>query len=87
MITYWNGKPCKTERVRVVVGKSLRPTWWCAALEGKEQSALKITQDGGTFYLNDDEEAWVKITEGKGSFMYGHKSLPVERELDSEGDT
>lgn len=81
MKTYWNGLHCQADKVTVVVGKSLRPTWWCADLEGKERQAIKITQDGTSFYIDDDVDGWLKITEGKGSFMYAHKSLPVEKEI------
>jgi hypothetical protein len=79
--TYWNGEPCRAERVTVIVGKPLRSTWWCAPLEGKEHPAIKITQGDESFYIADDERGWQKITEGKGSFMYSHSSLPVEREV------
>ncbi len=81
MKTYWNGTECKATKVQVIVGPSLRPTWWCADLEGKEYPAIRIEQGGDLFYIADDERSWDKITKGKGSFMFGHKSLPVEREL------
>lgn len=87
MKTYWNGLPCKAERMQVIVGKPHKPTWWCAPLEGKEHSAIKISVSGESFYINDDEEAWLKITQGKGMWDYAHKSLPVEREIDSKGES
>lgn len=80
--TYWNGEPCKAERVKVIVGKSEKPTWWCAKLEGQKFRAIKITQDGYSFYIADELAAWHKIREGMGSFMYSHKSVPVDREIE-----
>ena len=76
---YWNGEPCKARRVRVIVGKSPRDTWWCADLEGQERSAIEIEYHGQKFYLNDDADALEKITVGRGSPQYGHASLPVDR--------
>lgn len=78
---YWNDEECVATKVKVIVGKSRRPTWWCADLHGKELFAIRIEQGYQTFYLNDDEDSWAKITVGFGSPTWPHKSLPVEREL------
>ena len=76
--TYWNGYPAKCRRVRVVVGKALRPTWWCASLEGQEREAVEVHGDGEVFYLdNKDGQGWAKVTVGRGSPMWGHAELPV----------
>lgn len=85
MQTYWNGEPCKATKVQVVVGKPLRPTWWCAHLEGKVHPAIKIECDGSEpFYIDDQPQSWTKITVGLGSPSYGHRSVPVAREIESE---
>lgn len=86
--TYWNGDPCTAEVVRVVVGPSPRPTWWCADLEGKEIMAIKVTPSvragGGPHYLANDLSAWITITAGKGHWNGGgYRSVPVEREVRS----
>lgn len=82
MQTYWNGEPCEARKVRVIIGPSERPTWWCANLAGAEREAVRVEYGGRTFYLdNQHGDGWRKVTEGMGSPSYGHYSLPVEREL------
>lgn len=81
--TWWNGEPAECRRVRVVVGKSERPTWWCADLEGTTRNAVEVKYAGQTFYLdNADGNGWAKVTVGRGSPGYGHASLPVAEVLD-----
>jgi hypothetical protein len=53
---FWNGEPCFAKAVKVIVGKSPRETWWCAALAGKEHSAIEISQGAERFYINDDAD-------------------------------
>lgn len=78
--TYWNGDRTPAERVRVVVGESPRPTWWCAPLAGTEREAVAVTYCGETFYLdNEDGSGWRKVTVYRGSPWAYHASLPVER--------
>lgn len=80
MTTYWNGEPCEARVVRVIVGSSLKPTWWCADLEGTEREAVEVRYDGQTFYLDNENNAgWLKVTLGEGAPGWGHRSLPVER--------
>lgn len=74
---YWNFEPCKARRVRVIVGKSPRETWWCASLEGQERAAIEVDYHGQKFYLDDDADAIEKLLIGRGSPRYGHSSLPV----------
>ena len=75
--TFWNGEPCEARRVVVIVGKSLRPTWWCAPFEGQRRAAVRVTYNGGTFYLDDETgSGWHKVTSGRGSPWVGHSSLP-----------
>lgn len=83
--TYWNGEPTPCRRVRVLVGKAMLPTWWCAALEGTERDAVEVSYGGRTFYL-DNEEApdhyhhagvgWWKVTAGYGGPDLYHAELP-----------
>jgi len=92
--TYWNGERTECTKVRVVVGKSGAPTWWCAELEGQERNAVKVRYNNQTFYLDDDafpEDAftqehkagagWRKVTEGHGCPDYYHAELPVKWEV------
>lgn len=78
--TYWNCRPAPARKVRVIVGKSERPTWWCAKLEGQEREAVEVYGDGEKFYLdNEDGSGWAKVTRGFGSPEYGHSELPVAK--------
>lgn len=78
----WNGERCRALKVRVVVGKPDRPTWWFAGLEGTERRAVRVDYGGQTFYLdNEDGSGWAKVTVGRGAPQWGHKSLNIEREV------
>ena len=84
--TFWNGEPCQARRVRVLVGESERSSWWCARLVGTTREAVEVTYGGQAFYLdNEDGSGWRKVTNGKGSPQYGHKSLPVARVVEPLG--
>lgn len=77
METFWNGEPCVAERCEVIVGKSLRPTWWCAGLEGTRRKAVEIIYGGDKFYIDDESgHGWYKVTEGRGSPRVASASLP-----------
>lgn len=77
--TFWNGQPCKATYGTVVCGRSPRPTWWCAGLEGKRLVCVKVEYGNQVFYLENAEgQATIKLTAGKGSPQYGHKSIPVD---------
>jgi hypothetical protein len=78
--TFWNGEPCKARRVIVIVGKAEKPTFWYANLEGQERQAVEVVYGDQTFYLdNVTDSGWDKVTAGKGSPRYGHRSLKVAR--------
>jgi hypothetical protein len=80
--TFWNGEPCEARIVKVIVGKPLRPSWWCADLEGKQRTAIQIAQQGQTFFIDhEDGTGWRKITEGRGMPNYPHSSLPSDSQL------
>lgn len=82
--TRWNGERCKAEKVRVIVGPSDRPTWWCAGMVGQERAAVRVEYGGHKFYLDDEDgSGWRKVTAGRGSPEWPHSSLPVEREVTS----
>jgi len=79
-MTFWNREPAVCRRVIVRVGKALRPTWWCADLEGQEHPAVEITYDGSMFFIdNEYGVGWRKVTLGQGA-PFGphsrHRSLP-----------
>ena len=81
--TYWNYEPTPARIVRVIVGKSERPTWWCADLEGTEREAIEVNYHGHKFYLdNENGEGWNKVTRGRGGPEWGHSSLPVQTVLE-----
>jgi hypothetical protein len=84
--TYWNGERTPARRVRVIVGPSPRPTWWCAGLAGTEREAVEVRYgEQPPFYLdNENGSGWAKVTIGRGSPEWGHSGLPVERVLNEE---
>ena len=84
--TYWNGERTSARKVLIRVGKSERPTWWCADLEGQERKAVEVSYFDKPFFLDDEDgSGWRKVTEGHGSPTWGHRGLPgdsvVLREL------
>lgn len=75
--TYWNGEECAARKVRVIVGTAAKPTFWHAGLEGTERAAVEVSYGDQQFLLdNEAGDGWQKVTEGRGSPRYGHKSLP-----------
>lgn len=83
--TYWNGEPCSARKVRVSVGHALRPTWWCAGLEGTIRQAVEVTYGERVFFLdNEDGSGWWKVTSGKGSPGAYHAGLPNDSEVVDE---
>lgn len=74
---FWNGEPATFRRVVVRVGKSLRPTWWCATLEGKTRKAVEVSYGDKNFFLDDENgSGTAKVTIGRGSPQVYHASLP-----------
>jgi hypothetical protein len=75
--TYWNGEPTPARKVVVRVGRAMRPTWWCANLEGTERRAVEVKYGAETFFLDNENGAgWAKVTTAHGSPQWGHASLP-----------
>lgn len=80
MKTYWNGEPCKARRVIVIVAPAEKSTFWYAHLAGKERQAVEVVYGNQTFYLDNAADlGWAKVTTGKGSPRWGHRSLSIER--------
>ena len=79
MSTYWNGEQCQARKCSVIVGAVERPTWWCAGMEGTTRKAVRVDYGDQHFYLDDEDGGgWMKVTVGKGSPQWGHKSLPQD---------
>lgn len=85
--TWWNGEPAEARIVHVVVAEPEKPTWWFAGLVGSVREAVEVTQDGQTFYIDNQGgesgftpgNGWRKVTVGRGSPQFGHASLRIER--------
>ena len=81
--TYWNGEPTPCRRVRVIVGESEKPTWWCAGLEGTVRRVVEVSYFEEPFYLDNEEgQGWWKVTAGGGGPDCGHAGLPVKKVLE-----
>jgi len=84
--TFWNGEPCEARKVTgVVVDDGRFPQYWARLFVGTERRATEVTYGGNTFYLDDedwqgsgDEPGWRKVTAGRGSPQYMHRSLQLE---------
>lgn len=86
-LTFWNGQPTPARRVRVRVGSAVKPTWWCAPLAGTVRAAVEVTYGDERFFLdNEDGGGWRKVTIGRGSPNYGHKSLPQDSVIVEDAD-
>lgn len=86
--TYWEGKRCRCEIVRIVVAPPPAPTWWCAMLTGTVREVVKVYHGDVPFYLDNEafKEApagggWRKVTEGQGSPRFGHRQLFASAEV------
>ena len=90
--TYWNGQPCRAEKVLVRVAKSPKNiwwyTWWCSGLEGTIRKAVAVYyfDDRVVSHLldNEDGSGWAKVTEGYGSSNWPHRGLPLASEIVTE---
>jgi len=80
---YWNGEPCHARFVDIIVGKADKETYWYAKHEGQKRKAIQVgleTPKGNVLFLldNEDGSALEKITVGRGSPPWGHKSIKGE---------
>lgn len=80
--TFWNGQPTPAVPVRVIVADAPGvQQYWARDLVGTEREAVRVTYCGAVFYLdNEDGSGWRKVTDGRGSPRWGHRSLWVQRE-------
>ena len=46
----WNGEEAEITLGTVICGKSLRPTWWCAKLEGERLECVKVNYFDQEFF-------------------------------------
>jgi hypothetical protein len=75
--TWWNGEPAEAVRCKLTVGRAPVDTWWCADLEGQERDAVIVSYGDEVFFLdNEDGSGWAKVTDGRGSPLRLHRSLP-----------
>ena len=77
---HWNGEPCQAEKGTVICGKAMRPTWWCASLAGQRLKCVKVTQDGQSVFLNDEDGSGShKVFETQGGpRCANHANIPVD---------
>jgi hypothetical protein len=83
--TYWNGELADARRVRVIVADDGRfPNYWAREFVGQERDAVEVLSgdapdDVFPFYLDDEDgTGWVKVTTGRGSPRWGHRTIQVE---------
>ena len=78
----WNGERCNAQAGTVIVGKSLRETFWHHGLEGQRRKCVRVDYNSGIFWLDDEDGSGSrKVFETAGGpFAAGHKSLPVDDE-------
>ncbi len=88
---YWNGEPAKYRVVMIQVGPEpaaltkqleaarpgLKRYLWFVPFIGTQRQAVEVHYgQGEPFYLdNEDGRGLLKVTEGMGSWKYGHKSV------------
>ncbi len=76
MIGYWDNQQVEVVGVTYTVTKSPQPLHWQNHYAGKKRQGLKIKQKAFEFIIdNEHGDGYLKLTEGRGSFMYGHKSV------------
>ena len=76
----WNGEKCHAVLGSVVIGKAVRPTWWCADLAGERRACVRVTYKGDMFYLdNDDGSGYRKVFEQGGGPNSSHSDIPVDQ--------
>lgn len=73
----WDNYPVEVIGVIYTVTKCVAPpASWQNNKVGTKRQGLKIRQKGYEFLIdNEHGDGYLKVTEGRGSFMYGHKSV------------
>jgi len=75
----WNYEPAEAWRGTVIVGKSERPTWWCAGMEGQRRKCVKVQSWGEPFFIDDEDgRGSLKVFERGGGPDSHHASIPVD---------
>lgn len=83
---FWNGEPVEARQVVVVIADAPKfPAYWARDLVGQERAAVEINYAGHVFYIDDQEHdgvggpgcGWAKVTLGRGSPRFAHRSLEV----------
>lgn len=80
MITYWNGETAEARRVTLVVADGPHPLGWYREHIGQRRDAVEVIYPPlSTFWLDDEDgNGWLKVTEGRGSPSWAHRSLYPE---------
>lgn len=72
----WNGEPAQISVVEYEVTKSDKPLYWNNLHVGTRRQALQVNQHGQSFLIdNQFGDGYYKVTEGKGMWRSGHKSI------------
>jgi hypothetical protein len=75
----WNYEPAEAWRGTVIVGKSERPTWWCASMVGTRRKCVKVQSWGEPFFIDDEDgRGSLKVFERGGGPDSYHASIPVD---------
>lgn len=74
---FWNGEPAEITGIIYTVTKSeITPLHWQNSCVGEKRQGIKIFHKGASFMIdNEDGQGYLKVTEGRGSFTYGHKTV------------
>lgn len=75
--TFWNGEPVAAFRCKVLVPRHSWPKWLPTDASPLRHAVCVPHPDGRFFLDNEDGSGWAKVTDGRGSPHYGHRSLPV----------
>ena len=81
---FWNGEPVKIKGVEYTVTQEPQTTLhWQNAVVGTRRQGLEITwKDEKWIIDNQHGHGHLKVTEGRGSFQYGHASVSNPKDLE-----
>jgi hypothetical protein len=84
MKTEWNYEPCIAIRTIVVVGDAPEfPSYWAREFIGQTRFAVRVTYNGQTFFIDDEDgSGWFKVTNGGGP-EYNHRNLGVKSVIEN----
>lgn len=80
--TFWDGEPADCKRGTAIIARppGVHPTWWTEVqgLTGTARRVVRVQKDNRIFYIDDqDGSGWRKVTNGRGSWQFGHRSLYI----------